>query len=350
MSESSSWFGVQLLAVICLTSLVTPVVSSPPHIIFVVADDLGWNDVGWHNPAMITPNLNRFARNGVILNSSYVQYYCSPNFTMLPQLLKKVGYKTHVVGKMMHAVDWFPTILYLAGSQPDSKIDGVNQWDMLSTGGDSKREEFVYNIDTILNSTAIRYKDYKLMTGSPGIFNDWYPLPKDDVAMPPSPEYFDDGQLADVVSKKKRNPRLYNIRLDPEERNDLSETEPDMMTFMMNRLQQWMKSGVPPQNSPSDPKGDPKNWGWNDVGWHNPAMITPNLNRFARNGVILNSSYVQYYCSPSRNAFMTGYFPYHTGLQHGVILEGQPRYVPSNFTMLPQLLKKVGYKTHIVGK
>nr|KAG5692146.1 hypothetical protein BaRGS_020694 [Batillaria attramentaria] len=140
-----------------------------------------------------------------------------------------------------------------------SKIDGVNQWDMLSTGGDSKREEFVYNIDTILNSTAIRYKDYKLMTGSPGTFNDWYPLPKDEVAMP-STEYYDDGQLADVVSKQKWNPRLYNIRLDPEERNDLSETEPDMMTFMMNRLQQWMKSGVPPQNSPKDPKGDPKNW------------------------------------------------------------------------------------------
>ncbi|KAK7476921.1 hypothetical protein BaRGS_00031860, partial [Batillaria attramentaria] len=170
-------------------------------------------------------------------------------FVYSSSLLTKTGY---VNNGMMHAVDWFPTILHLAGVQPDSKIDGVNQWDMLSTGGDSKREEFVYNIDTILNN-------YKLMTGSPGTFNDWYPLPKDEVAMP-STEYYDDGQLADVVSKQKWNPRLYNIRLDPEERNDLSETEPDMMTFMMNRLQQWMKSGVPPQNSPKDPKGDPKNW------------------------------------------------------------------------------------------
>ena len=38
----------------------------------------GWNDVGWHNPAMITPNLNRYAKQGVILNDSYVQPVCSP--------------------------------------------------------------------------------------------------------------------------------------------------------------------------------------------------------------------------------------------------------------------------------
>ena len=31
--------------------------SSPPHIIFIIADDLGVNDVGWNNPLIHTPNI-----------------------------------------------------------------------------------------------------------------------------------------------------------------------------------------------------------------------------------------------------------------------------------------------------
>ncbi len=38
----------------------------------------GWNDVGWHNPSIKTPNLNTLAREGVILNSHYSQPLCTP--------------------------------------------------------------------------------------------------------------------------------------------------------------------------------------------------------------------------------------------------------------------------------
>ena len=31
--------------------------SSPPHIIFILADDLGWNEVSWHNPRILTPRM-----------------------------------------------------------------------------------------------------------------------------------------------------------------------------------------------------------------------------------------------------------------------------------------------------
>ena len=36
--------------------------------------------------------------------------------------------------------------------------------------------------------------------------------------------------------------------------------------------------------------------------------------------------------------------------QHDVIIDGQPKFLPVNFTTLPQLLKKAGYATHMVGK
>ncbi|KAL5008803.1 hypothetical protein ScPMuIL_014384 [Solemya velum] len=90
--------------------------------------------------------------------------------------------------------------------------------------------------------------------------------------------------------------------------------------------------------------------GWNDVSWHNPQMITPNLEKLAKNGVILNSSYVQPVCSPSRNCFMSGYYPFHTGLQHAVIHNWQANYLPGNLTTLPQKMKDLGYSTHMIGK
>ncbi|GBO14140.1 hypothetical protein AVEN_144845-1, partial [Araneus ventricosus] len=37
-----------------------------------------WNDVGWNNPEMQTPHLDELARNGVIMNQSYVQPICTP--------------------------------------------------------------------------------------------------------------------------------------------------------------------------------------------------------------------------------------------------------------------------------
>lgn len=39
---------------------------------------LGWNDVGWHNSKLFTPNLDALARKGVILNQSYVHPVCTP--------------------------------------------------------------------------------------------------------------------------------------------------------------------------------------------------------------------------------------------------------------------------------
>lgn len=53
-----------------------------PHIIFVIADDLGFNDVGYHTSGTgcvaHTPNINNLALTGVRLENYYVQPSCSP--------------------------------------------------------------------------------------------------------------------------------------------------------------------------------------------------------------------------------------------------------------------------------
>lgn len=90
--------------------------------------------------------------------------------------------------------------------------------------------------------------------------------------------------------------------------------------------------------------------GWNDVGYHNPSIYSPNLDFLAQNGIRLNQSYMQQMCSPSRSAIMTGYYPYRTGLQHGVIWRISSIGMPLQFTLLPEKLRLLGYETHMVGK
>jgi arylsulfatase A-like enzyme len=54
-----------------------------PNILLVVADDLGWADVGWHGSAIKTPHLDQLVASGVELDRHYVQPVCTPTRTAL---------------------------------------------------------------------------------------------------------------------------------------------------------------------------------------------------------------------------------------------------------------------------
>ncbi|EEC06950.1 arylsulfatase B, putative, partial [Ixodes scapularis] len=91
--------------------------------------------------------------------------------------------------------------------------------------------------------------------------------------------------------------------------------------------------------------------GWDDVSFHGSAQIpTPNMDTLAADGIILNNYYVQPACTPSRAALMTGLYPIHTGMQHGVLSPAEPYGLPLSVSIMPQYLKNLGYETHIVGK
>ncbi|WP_281228666.1 sulfatase-like hydrolase/transferase [Flavobacterium aquiphilum] len=50
-----------------------------PNIILIIADDAGWNDVGYHGSVIKTPNIDNLAKNGVELNRFYASPTCSPS-------------------------------------------------------------------------------------------------------------------------------------------------------------------------------------------------------------------------------------------------------------------------------
>ncbi len=114
-----------------------------PHIVLMLADDLGWGDVGYNGSRITTPNIDKLAEHGVRLTQFYAQPVCSPTrgalltgrYPMrlglqcgvvrpwaqyglpldertLPQALSQVGYRTAIVGKwhLGHcAPDYLPT-------------------------------------------------------------------------------------------------------------------------------------------------------------------------------------------------------------------------------------------------
>ncbi len=105
------------------------IAAKTPNILLIVADDLGWRDVGWHGAEKIrTPHMDRLVREGVELDQHYVQPVCTPtrvalltgrypgrfgphclapsNLRALPpdtltlsSALKSLGYATYLSGK-----------------------------------------------------------------------------------------------------------------------------------------------------------------------------------------------------------------------------------------------------------
>jgi len=116
-----------------------PGAGTKPNILLIVADDLGWSDVGWHGGFSKTPVMDRLVREGVELDQHYVQPVCTPTRTALmsgrypgrfgPQALapsnlramplgtpiiasalKAGGYRTHMAGKWHLGArkEWIP--------------------------------------------------------------------------------------------------------------------------------------------------------------------------------------------------------------------------------------------------
>ena len=69
-----------------------------PNILLIVADDLGWSDVGWHGGFGKTPNLDRLVREGVELDRFYVQPQCTPTRAALLSGRQPGRFGPHALG------------------------------------------------------------------------------------------------------------------------------------------------------------------------------------------------------------------------------------------------------------
>ncbi len=90
--------------------------------------------------------------------------------------------------------------------------------------------------------------------------------------------------------------------------------------------------------------------GYADCGFNGGKEIrTPNIDRLAAEGTVLEHHYVQPVCSPTRSALMTGRYATRTGI-YNVVRPGAGWGLPLEERTLAQALKSAGYETAITGK
>lgn len=77
-SFRAATFALVLALVACAPSATPPSSDSRPNIVVIVADDIGWGDVGFHDSDVLSPNLDQLAEDGVELSQFYVYPTCSP--------------------------------------------------------------------------------------------------------------------------------------------------------------------------------------------------------------------------------------------------------------------------------
>jgi len=66
-----------------LLSVAPVALSKQPNFLLVMADDMGWTDVGSFGSEIDTPNLDALAQSGVKFSNFYTSVSCSPTRSML---------------------------------------------------------------------------------------------------------------------------------------------------------------------------------------------------------------------------------------------------------------------------
>src|SRR5882757_1144381 len=91
--------------------------------------------------------------------------------------------------------------------------------------------------------------------------------------------------------------------------------------------------------------------GYGDLSCYGATKIhTPNVDKLAASGIrFTNGHSTSATCTPSRYALMTGQYPWRKK-GTGILPGDAALIVPTDRTTLPNLFKKAGYKTAIVGK
>lgn len=156
-----------------------------------------------------------------------------------------------VVSQPLHIVDWYPTLLKLAGASQDQKLplDGQDAWPTIAKAKPSPHEQIVLNAAP--SSGAILVNPWKLVIrGNIGT---------------------DDSQTPKVKRAGKRGKRaeegieLFNLQADPSEQTNLATKHPEKVRELRDRYEALARHAVPPKNAQKAPGfQSPKVWGETD--------------------------------------------------------------------------------------
>lgn len=148
-----------------------------------------------------------------------------------------------VVNQPLHIVDWYPTLLRLAGASIKQKLplDGRDAWPTIAEGKVSPHPEILLNATP--NTGAIRVGDWKL------VLNGKVDASEKDGAQNP-------GEAG------RSSVELFNLADDPYEKKNLADSNPDKVKDLLARYDRLAAQAVPPKIKLKAPDfKSPKVWG-----------------------------------------------------------------------------------------
>lgn len=143
----------------------------------------------------------------------------------------------------MHIIDWYPTLVKLAGGTLEQKLplDGQDVWPLLTQGAPSPHEA-ILSVQSPTHA-ALRMGDWKLISNASAA--------ADATA---------DAAPAKRRAKAKAKPEavaLYNLATDRGETTNLADQEPERLAAMKAKLAELLQGAVRPGNMPAEER-DPR--------------------------------------------------------------------------------------------
>ncbi|KAL7034084.1 hypothetical protein ACKWTF_007851 [Chironomus riparius] len=202
-----------------------------------------------------------------------------------------------ISNEFMHITDILPTMASIANiSITDKSLDGINQWKTISEMKPTKRNEILYQIESVLGFSGLMINGWKLVNGSENLnfsgwlggsgdymetsFEEYINMIEQSIAFKSLPT-----MKSEIIKELMKNastmcnentpvtkcdpkssPCLFNIIDDPCEMNNLAESYPEKVDFLLAGLKRYSEVMLPSIRKFSDPLCDPKNfnntWNW----------------------------------------------------------------------------------------
>jgi arylsulfatase A-like enzyme len=163
-----------------------------------------------------------------------------------------------VVNEPLHIVNWFPTLVKLAGAPAAQKtpLDGRDMWATITAGKPSPNEDILIN--AMPNNGAIRVGNWKLVLNGHIGANDL----EESGATKAGTKKAAPRKKAAPTKAAEGSVELFNLAEDPYEKNNLAAQNPEVVQQLRAKIEAYQKAAVPPkaENQPANYKA-PKVWG-----------------------------------------------------------------------------------------
>jgi len=166
-----------------------------------------------------------------------------------------------IVDAPLHMVDWYPTLLTLAGvsTRQSKPLDGFDAWPAITQGAPSPHKEILHNITT--TGGALRAGDWKLVVNGQRADSEEMGAIESGAATK-EPKKKKAGKQPGKTADGGELVELFNLKADPYEKSNVAAQHPEIVKDLRARLDVYTKAAVPSKLAPAAPGYKvPKIWG-----------------------------------------------------------------------------------------